>query len=172
MAQYDTVIKNGTIIDGTGLPRFRGDIAIHGGRIAKIGKIDDTEGAEVIDATGLIVAPGFVDLHTHYDAQITWDPALNPSSSLGVSTTIMGNCGFTLYPAKPEDVDWLAGMLTRVEGMSREAMAEGFRWGGGDFAQYWSRLDGKLGLNVGGYVGHCAVRRMVIDAHPGRRPGR
>lgn len=160
-ATWDLLIKNGTIVDGTGLPGYVGDLAIRDGRIERIGRALG-EAERTVDATGRIVAPGFIDVHTHYDVQLDWDPIASPSMQHGVTTVLTGNCGFTLYPAKPEDVDWLAGMLTRVEGMSREAMAEGFRWQGGDFAEYWSRLEGKLGLNVGGYVGHCAVRRMVM----------
>jgi N-acyl-D-aspartate/D-glutamate deacylase len=158
---WDLLIKNGTIFDGTGLPGFKGDIAVQDGRIERIGKVDG-EADRVLDAEGLVVTPGFIDVHTHYDVQLDWDPIASPSMQHGVTTVLTGNCGFTLYPAKPEDVDWLAGMLTRVEGMSREAMAEGFKWGGGNFAEYWARLEGRLGLNVGGYVGHCAVRRMVM----------
>ena len=157
----DLLIKNGTIIDGTGLPGYRADLGVRDGRIERIGKIDD-QAARTIDAEGLIVTPGFIDVHTHYDVQLDWDPVASPSMQHGVTTVLTGNCGFTLYPARPEDVDWLAGMLTRVEGMSREAMAEGFQWSGGNFEQYWARLEGKLGLNVGGYVGHCAIRRMVM----------
>lgn len=157
----DLLIKNGTLIDGTGLPGFKADLGIRDGRIARIGKIEE-DATRTIDAEGLVVTPGFIDVHTHYDVQLDWDPIASPSMQHGVTTVLTGNCGFTLYPAKPEDVDWLAGMLTRVEGMSREAMAEGFKWAGGDFEQYWARLEGKLGLNVGGYVGHCAVRRMVM----------
>lgn len=157
----DLLIKNGTIIDGTGLPGFKGDLAIRDGRIVRIGKIDE-QATRTIEAEGLIVSPGFIDVHTHYDVQLDWDPIASPSMQHGVTTVLTGNCGFTLYPAKPEDVDWLAGMLTRVEGMSREAMAEGFKWKGGNFEEYWARLEGKLGLNVGGYVGHCAIRRMVM----------
>lgn len=158
---FDLLIKNGTIIDGTGLPGFRGDIAIRDGRIERIGRVEGNA-ARTVDAQGKMVTPGFIDVHTHYDVQLDWDPVASPSMQHGVTTVLTGNCGFTLYPAKPEDVDWLGSMLTRVEGMSREAMAEGFKWTGGDFAQYWSRLEGRLGLNVGGYVGHCAVRRMVM----------
>jgi len=157
----DLLIKNGTIIDGTGLPGFKGDLGILDGRIERIGKIDK-EATRTIDAEGLIVTPGFIDVHTHYDVQLDWDPTASPAMQHGVTTVLTGNCGFTLYPAKPEDVDFLAGMLTRVEGMSREALAEGFKWKGGNFAEYWARLEGKLGLNVGGYVGHCAIRRMVM----------
>ncbi len=159
--EWDLLIKNGTVVDGTGLPGFQADIAVRDGRIERIGRVEGSA-ARTIDAEGKVVTPGFIDVHTHYDVQLDWDPVASPSMQHGVTTVLTGNCGFTLYPAKPEDVDWLAGMLTRVEGMSREAMAEGFKWAGGSFAEYWARLEGKLGLNVGGYVGHCAIRRMVM----------
>jgi N-acyl-D-aspartate/D-glutamate deacylase len=158
---YDLVIRGGSVVDGTGLPAYTADVAILGGRIAAIGRIEG-EARRTVDADGLVVAPGFIDVHTHYDVQLDWDPVASPAMQHGVTTVLTGNCGFTLYPARPDDVDWLTGMLTRVEGMSREAMREGFRWSGGGFADYWRRLEGKLALNVGGYVGHSAVRRYVM----------
>jgi len=158
---YDLVIRGGNVVDGTGLPGYTADIAVRGGRIAAIGRVDG-DAQRVVDADGLVVAPGFIDVHTHYDVQLDWDPVASPAMQHGVTTVLTGNCGFTLYPAKPEDVDWLTGMLTRVEGMSREAMREGFRFAGGGFADYWRRLEGKLALNVGGYVGHSAVRRYAM----------
>ena len=159
--QWDLVIKGGRVIDGTGMHGFTADIAVRNGRIAKIGRVLD--GARrVIDADGLVVAPGFIDVHTHYDVQLDWDPLATPSCWHGVTTILAGNCGFTLAPAKPEDVDWLAGMLSRVEGMSRAALRAGLKFRGGSFADYWRRFDGKLGVNVGSYVGHCAVRRYVM----------
>ena len=155
MAQYDTVIKNGTIIDGTGLPRFRGDIAIHGGRIAKIGKIDDTEGAEVIDATGLIVAPGFVDLHTHYDAQVHWDPYCTISGWHGVTSVAIGNCGFGFAPATPDKRERLLQMMTRTEQIPYESMVEGMGldWEWETLPEWMDHLE-KLpkGVNLLNYV--------------------
>src|SRR5688572_24423159 len=158
---YDLVIRGGSVVDGTGLPAYTADVAIRDGRIAAIGRIA-ADARRVVDADGLIVAPGFIDVHTHYDVQLDWDPVASPAMQHGVTTVLAGNCGFTLYPARPDDVDWLTGMLTRVEGMSRDAMRAGFRWQGGGFADYWRRLEGKLALNVGGYVGHSAVRRYVM----------
>ena len=159
--QWDLVIKGGRIIDGTGMPGFTADIAVRNGRVAKIGRVHD--GAQrVVDADGLLVAPGFIDVHTHYDVQLDWDPLATPSCWHGVTTILAGNCGFTLAPAKPADVDWLAGMLSRVEGMSRAALRAGLKFAGGSFGDYWRRFDGKLGVNVGSYVGHCAVRRYVM----------
>ena len=158
---YDLVIRNGRVVDGTGMPPFRADIAIREGRIARIGRVTDTSDV-TIDASGAVVSPGFIDVHTHYDVQLDWDPLATPSCFHGVTTVLTGNCGFTLAPAKPEDVGWLAAMLSRVEGMSKEALAEGFKFKGGSFADFWSRMDGRLGVNAGGYVGHCAVRRWAM----------
>ena len=158
---YDLIIRGGRVIDGTGLKAYAADLAVEDGRIAKIGRIDESA-ARTFDASGLVVAPGFIDIHTHYDVQLDWDPLATPSCWHGVTTVMAGNCGFTLAPAKPEDVDWLAGMLSRVEGMSREALGKGLRFKGGSFADFWSRFEGKIGVNVGGYVGHSAVRRFVM----------
>jgi N-acyl-D-aspartate/D-glutamate deacylase len=158
---FDLVIKGGRVVDGTGLPAFSADVGIQDGRIARIGRVDG-EAARSVEVDGQVVAPGFIDVHTHYDVQLDWDPIASPSAQHGVTTVLTGNCGFTLYPSKPDDVDWLAGMLSRVEGMSRAAMQEGFRFEGGGFADFWDRLEGRLGVNVGGYVGHCAVRRNVM----------
>ena len=158
---YDIVIRGGRVVDGTGMPGFGADVAIQDGRIVRIGRVTDSA-ERVIDADGCIVAPGFIDVHTHYDVQLDWDPIASPSCWHGVTTVLTGNCGFTLAPAKPEDVGWLGAMLSRVEGMSKEALAAGFEFSGGSFDDFWSRLDGRLGVNAGGYVGHCAVRRWVM----------
>jgi N-acyl-D-aspartate/D-glutamate deacylase len=166
---WDLVIRGGRVVDGTGMRAFRADLAVKDGRIARIGRAEPG-GARVIDADGCIVTPGFIDVHTHYDVQLDWDPLATPSSWHGVTTVLAGNCGFTLAPAKPGDVEWLAGMLSRVEGMSREALAEGLRFGGGSFGDYWSRFDGNLGINVGSFVGHCAVRRHAMGDAASERP--
>jgi N-acyl-D-aspartate/D-glutamate deacylase len=158
---WDLVIKGGRVVDGTGMRGFVADIAVRDGRIAKIGRVQEAA-ARIVDADGLIVAPGFIDVHTHYDVQLDWDPLATPSSWHGVTTVLAGNCGFTLAPAKPGDVDWLAGMLSRVEGMSRAALSAGLKFKGGSFGDYWRRFDGRLGINVGSFVGHCAVRRWVM----------
>jgi N-acyl-D-aspartate/D-glutamate deacylase len=158
---FDLVIRGGRVVDGTGMPGFQADVAIQRGRIARIGRV--TEGAKrVIDAGGAVVTPGFIDVHTHYDVQLDWDPIASPSCYHGVTTVLTGNCGFTLAPARPEDVPWLAAMLSRVEGMSKQALATGFRFAGGSFADFWNRHEGKLGVNAGGYVGHSAVRRFAM----------
>jgi N-acyl-D-aspartate/D-glutamate deacylase len=158
---YDLIIRGGRVIDGTGLKGYSADVAVKDGRIARIGRIDES-GAREYDADGLVVAPGFIDIHTHYDVQLDWDPIASPSCWHGVTTVMAGNCGFTLAPARPDDVDWLAGMLSRVEGMSRAALGEGLLFHGGSFGEFWSRFRGKVGVNVGGYVGHSAVRRYVM----------
>jgi N-acyl-D-aspartate/D-glutamate deacylase len=155
------VIRGGRVVDGSGMPGFQADVAIRSGRIARIGRV--TEAAKrVIDADGAVVTPGFIDVHTHYDVQLDWDPLASPSCYHGVTTVLTGNCGFSLAPAKPEDVPWLAAMLSRVEGMSKQALAAGFRFRGGSFADFWKRHEGHLGVNAGGYVGHSAVRRFAM----------
>jgi N-acyl-D-aspartate/D-glutamate deacylase len=158
---WDLVIRGGHVVDGTGMRGFSADVAIADGRIARVGRVEESAARE-IDADGCWVTPGFIDVHTHYDVQLDWDPLATPSCWHGVTSVLAGNCGFTLAPAKPEDVDWLAGMLSRVEGMSRAALAEGLRFRGGSFGDYWKRFEGALGINVGSYVGHCAVRRFVM----------
>lgn len=158
---FDLVIRGGRVVDGSGMPAYAADVAIRDGRIARVGRVTESARRE-IDADGAIVSPGFIDVHTHYDVQLDWDPIASPSCFHGVTTVLTGNCGFTLAPSKPEDVSWLAAMLSRVEGMSKEALAAGFRFDGGSFGDFWGRLDGRLGVNAGGYVGHCAVRRHVM----------
>ncbi len=119
----DLLIRGGTVVDGTGGPARTADVAVHDGRIAEIGALGDAiEASEVVDADGLTVTPGFVDIHTHYDAQLHWDPTASPASWHGVTTIFTGNCGFTLSPAEPDDVSWLLLMLSRVEGMSADAL--------------------------------------------------
>ncbi len=161
---YDLLIKNGTVVDGTGAPRFRGDVAIANGKIAAVGKV--TDGAkQVIDASDLVVAPGFVDLHTHYDAQVFWDPLCTSSSWHGVTTVITGNCGFTLAPCRPEDQEYLMHMLAVVEDMPLPALKEGIPWDWEDFPGYLAALERRpKAINIGCYVGHSAVRRYVMGA--------
>jgi len=166
---FDLVVRGGRVADGTGMPSFTADVAVRDGRIVRIGRASESA-RRTIDADGCVVAPGFIDVHTHYDAQLHWEPTASPASWHGVTTVLTGNCGFTLAPAKPEDTGWLAQMLSRVEGMAPEALAEGLRWSGGTFGQYLHALDGRIAVNMGAYVGHSAIRRHVMgDAASERR---
>jgi N-acyl-D-amino-acid deacylase len=132
---YDLLITNGTIIDGTGAPRFKADVAVQGGKITSIGKSNGSA-ATVIDAAGRIVCPGFVDPHTHYDAQITWDRVLSSSAEHGVTTVVMGNCGVGIAPCKPSDREWLADDLVTVEGIDKEVLTAGVTWEWETFPEY------------------------------------
>jgi N-acyl-D-aspartate/D-glutamate deacylase len=159
----DTLIRGGSVVDGTGAPARTADVGIRDGRVVEIGNISD-DANETIDAGGLVVAPGFVDPHTHYDAQLFWDPAASPSNLHGVTSMIAGNCGFTLAPIKPEDAEYLRQMMAKVEGMPLPALESGVPWSWRSFADYLGALDGRVGLNVGFMVGHCALRRNVMGA--------
>ncbi len=159
----DYVIRSGTVIDGTGDPARQADIGIDGGRITEIGE-GAAAGRTELDATGLIVAPGVVDPHTHYDAQLFWDPTASPSNLHGVTTVIGGNCGFTLAPLRAEDADYIRRMMAKVEGMPLAALEQGVPWGWSSFGEYLGALEGNLGVNAGFLVGHCAVRRYVMGA--------
>src|SRR6202140_1006501 len=159
----DCVIRGGTVVDGTGAAGRRADVGVSDGRIVAIGTVSD-DAAETIDTGGLVVAPGIVDPHTHYDAQLFWDPAATPSNLHGVTSMIAGNCGFTLAPLNPEDADYLRRMMAKVEGMPLPALETGVPWNWRTFADYLGALDGRVALNVGFMVGHCALRRHVMGA--------
>jgi N-acyl-D-amino-acid deacylase len=158
----DVVIRGGTVIDGTGSPGQMADVAISGGRITAIGP--GLTGARVLDASGQIVAPGFIDIHTHYDAQVFWDPSLTPSSFHGVTTVVAGNCGFSIAPVLPEGVALLARTLQHVEDMSFDTLSIGVPWDEFEtFSQYLDAVARRgTALNFSCYVGHTAVRMYVM----------
>lgn len=159
---HDLVIRDALILDGKGGEPFRGDLAVDDGVISAIGT-DVENGAEIIDAAGLALMPGIIDSHTHYDAQVTWDALCDPSPALGVTTVVMGNCGFTIAPCKPADRELMMGHLTRVEGMAIEALQEGIHWGFQTFPEYLSMIEGQgVGPNVAVYIGHSALRTYVM----------
>jgi len=168
-SDLDLVVTGGTVVDGTGAPARTADVAIADGRVVEVGQVDASAARERIDADGLLVTPGFVDIHTHYDAQLHWDPTASPASWHGVTTVMTGNCGFTLAPSKPDDLEWLLLMLSRVEGMSADALRAGVPFRGGTLGDFLAGLDGRLGVNVGANVGHCAVRRYVMGDEASER---
>lgn len=159
---HDLVIRGGLIVDGTGAPGRVGDLAVSGGRIAEVGAVSE-RGAREIDARDLVVAPGFIDPHTHYDAQLTWDPTASCTSWHGVTTIVTGNCGFTMAPCRPDDRLQLMKMLEYVEGMSLEAMQKGINWNFETFREYLDAIDRlPLWVNVAPLIGHSAVRQYVM----------
>ncbi|MEX0665318.1 MAG: amidohydrolase family protein [Acidimicrobiia bacterium] len=164
----DLVVRGGTVVDGSGAPPITADVGVRDGRVVEVGEVDE-DAREVVDADGCVVAPGFIDIHTHYDAQLHWEPTASPSSWHGVTSVICGNCGFSLFPAKPDDVPWLLKMLSRVEGMSPETLAAGVTFGGGGLSEFAAGLTGRIGVNAGFQVGHSAVRRHVMGEEAGTR---
>ena len=159
---FDLLIKNAKIVDGTGLPSFTGDIAIEDGIIVDRGN-NLGKAKSIIDAQGLTLVPGFIDSHTHYDAQLTWDPWANPSPKLGVTTVVIGNCGFTIAPCKPEHRDLTMRNLTNVEGMSLDVLRQGIVWNFETFPEYLDFIENRgVGPNVAAYIGHSSVRVYVM----------
>ena len=159
---YDLVIRNGTVVDGTGRPSFRGDVAVTGDRIAAVGEVDG-DGRETIDAEGRVVSPGFVDVHTHLDAQVGWDPVASSSCWHGVTSVVLGNCGVTFAPCKPEDREFLAELMESVEDIPAASILDGLSWQWKTYGEYLGELDRlPKGVNVGGMVGHCAVRHWTM----------
>lgn len=159
----DQLIKGGTVIDGTGAPGRVADVGVRDGRIVAIGEVTE-EAASIIDAKGLLVIPGIIDPHTHYDAQLFWDSGASPSNVHGVTTVIGGNCGFTLAPLRAEDAAYTREMMASVEGMSVAALEAGVPWNWETFGDYLDRLEGNVGVNAAFLVGHCALRRYVMGA--------
>ena len=158
---HDLIIKNGKVIDGSGLPGFHGDVAVSGGRIVEIGKVSG-DARQVLNADGLVVAPGIIDNHTHYDAQVTWDPLCTYSCYHGITTVVMGNCSLAMAPAHREDREMLAGVLSHVEAIPLEAIQAGVNWSWETIPEYLNALDQRLGINVAALIGHSAVRRYVM----------
>ncbi|MGE5220081.1 MAG: N-acyl-D-amino-acid deacylase family protein [Chloroflexota bacterium] len=159
---YDLILKGGRIYDGSGMPSFIGDVATSRGRIDAIGRINEAAD-RVLDVGGLAVAPGIIDFHTHFDAQLWWDPLASSSTDHGVTTIVMGNCGLTLAPCKPESRDALIGTFVRVEDMPRQSLQAGIPWEWTTHSDFLNALARKpLGLNVATLVGHCAVRQYAM----------
>lgn len=162
MPAYDLIIRGGTIVDGTGRPRFTGDVAVKNGLIAAVGSVSGSA-AQEIDATGKVVAPGWVDIHTHYDGQATWDQEMAPSSWHGVTTVVMGNCGVGFAPAAPDRHDWLIGLMEGVEDIPGTALAEGLKWDWESFPEYLDALERlPRSVDVATHVPHGAVRAYVL----------
>ena len=160
---HDLIIRNGTDVDGTGAPARVAEVAIDGDRITAIGELGEAAATSEIDATGQVVSPGFIDLHTHLDAQVGWDPLLTSSSWHGVTTVLMGNCGVTFAPVKPEDRVFLAEMMESVEDVPRDAILGGLGWDWSTYPEYLDAVQGmQPALNVVGMVGHCALRYHVM----------
>ncbi|MET8127575.1 D-aminoacylase [Streptomyces sp. NPDC005065] len=173
----DHLIRGATVVDGTGAPSYVADLGIRDGCIAVIAELGTLteEAVTSEDATGLVLAPGFVDPHTHYDAQLFWDPYATPSMNHGVTTVAGGNCGFTLaplHPDRPDDADYTRRMMSKVEGMALKALEEGVDWSWSTFREYLDALEGRIAVNAGFMVGHCALRRHVMGADAvGGQPG-
>lgn len=160
---HQLIIRGGTVVDGTGAEPVRADVAIDGDRISAIGDLSDATAAEEIDATGKFVSPGFVDLHTHLDAQIGWDPMMTSASWHGITTAMIGNCGVTFAPVKPENREYLAEMMESVEDIPKDAILSGLPWNWSTYGEYLDAVEGlDPALNVVGLVGHCAARYHVM----------
>ncbi len=167
---HDLLFRNALIFDGTGGEPVTGDVAVTAGRIVAVGPALQAEAREVIAADGLALMPGIIDSHTHFDAQITWDPTVRPSPALGVTTAVIGNCGFTIAPCKPKDRDITMRNLTQVEGMSLEVLRQGIAWNFETFPEYLDQLRRqRSAVNVAAYVGHSSVRTYVMGGDSASR---
>jgi N-acyl-D-aspartate/D-glutamate deacylase len=166
----DLLIRNALVFDGSGAPPVVEDVGVAAGRIAAIGPKLDASAARTIDADGLALMPGIIDSHTHFDAQITWDPTVRPSPALGVTTAVIGNCGFTIAPCRPADRDITMRNLTQVEGMSLDVLRQGIDWGFETFPEYLAQLRRKgSAVNVAAYIGHSSVRTYVMGGDASQR---
>src|SRR5215471_13770727 len=159
--EYDLLVRRGRVVDGSGLPSYIADVGVKDSKIAEVGKLRGTA-AKTIDADGLAVAPGFIDHHTHMDAQLLWDPYGTSEPQHGITSVITGNCGLTLAPVKSGDEDALVQSFVRVEAIPRFALEKGVPWCWHSFRDYLHKLEGRLGVNMGGLVGHIAVRQYVL----------
>src|SRR5688572_11806341 len=159
----DHLIKGATIVDGSGEPGFVGDLGVRDGRIVAVGDVDESA-RRTVNADGLVLCPGFVDPHTHYDAQLFWDPYATPSNVHGVTSVIGGNCSFALAPLHDFDADYTRRMMAKVEGMPLEALEQGVPWTWESFGQYLDALEGRVAVNAGFIAGHSALRRYVLGA--------
>jgi len=167
---HDLVIRNALLLDGLGAAPLRGDLAVTHGFISAVGEKISDAAKETIDADGLALMPGIIDNHTHYDAQLTWDPLASPSPALGVTTALIGNCGFTIAPCRPADRDLILKNLTQVEGMSIDVLRAGTRWDFESVPEFFGMLERQgTALNVGGFVGHSSVRTYVMGEDAPRR---
>jgi len=161
--EYDLIIRDGTVVDGSGQPRFRADVGVAGGKITKIGKLNGSSAKETVEAEGHIVSPGFIDAHTHMDAQVFWDPFGTCSCWHGVTSVVMGNCGFSLAPCAEKDKLLVMRNLERAEDISPEAMEAGIKWSWTTFPQYLDSVDRlPKGINYAAYMGHSALRTYVM----------
>lgn len=158
---FDLLVKNGRIIDGSGMPAYHGDVAIAGGKIVELGRLSGPA-KRILDVDGLAMAPGFIDNHCHYDAQVTWDPLCTFSCHHGATTVIIGNCSLTLAPVKAHERDKLAGMLSYVEAIPMEVLQAGVPWNWESFPDYLNAIGRRLGVNVGALIGHSAVRLYAM----------
>jgi N-acyl-D-amino-acid deacylase len=158
---HDLVIRGGLVVDGTGLPGKLADVAVDGGQVTQIGRLEVSAATRTIDAEGMVVAPGIVDVHTHYDPQITWDPLCDTSALHGVTTVAAGNCGFSVAPCRPDDHAYVKQVFARVEGMDQTAL-DHIDWNFATFEEFLATRRGRLGINLGMYVGHSAIRRWVM----------
>jgi len=166
---HQLVIRGGTVADGSGAPTFTADVAIDDGRIVAVGQLDDATGDEVIDAVGMLVAPGWVDVHSHYDGQATWDQELAPSAWHGVTTTVMGNCGVGFAPVAPDRHDWLIDLMAGVEDIPSASLAAGIPWGWETFPEHLDVLDrGAWTMDIGTQIAHGAVRGYVMGERGAR----